>query len=261
MSPTAPELFDLRGRTALVTGGGRGLGRWIALGLAESGADVVVASRKLENCEAVAAEIQALGRRGWALPVDLGDETSIAELVPRVLAVAPRVDVLVNNAALAWAAPTLEFPLAAWDRSFAVNVRGVFQLTQALARHMEEHGGGSVVNISSDNAYQGDREDRQAIVAYTASKGALRSLTKDLAVKLAPLGIRVNAISPGAFQTDMMSAIDAEPALREALLERIPLGRPGGADDIKGAAVFLASSASQFVTGTTLVVDGGMLAR
>lgn len=254
------QLFDLSGRTALVTGGGRGLGRFIALGLAEAGADVVVASRKRANVESVAAEIEALGRRGWALEADLGDEASIDALADDALAATGRLDVLFNNAAIAWAAPTLEYPLAGWDKTFAVNVRGLWQLSQRVARHMAEHGGGSIVHVTSDDAYQGDKEENQSIIAYHASKGAVRSLVKDMAVKLAPHGIRVNAISPGAFQTDMMKAVDGDPERRAHVLGRIPQARIGGEDDVKGVAVFLASDAAAFVTGTTVVVDGGMLA-
>lgn len=255
-----PELFDLAGRTALVTGGGRGLGRFIALGLAEAGADVAVASRKRGNVEAVAREIEALGRRAWALEADLADEASIDALADRVLAEVGRLHVLVNNAAVAWAAPTLDYPLAGWDRTFAVNVRGLWQLSQRVARHMAEQGGGSIIHVTSDDAYQGDKEENQAIIAYHASKGAVRSLLKDMAVKLAPHGIRVNAISPGPFQTDMMRPVEGDPERLAHLLDRVPQRRIGGEDDVKGVAVFLASDAAAFVTGATLVVDGGMLA-
>jgi gluconate 5-dehydrogenase len=199
------ELFDLSGRTALVTGGGRGLGRFIALGLAEAGADVVVASRKLDNIQSVAREIEKLGRRAWALEADLGDEASIDALADRAFAEAGRVDILVNNAAVAWQAPTLDYPLSGWDKTFAVNVRGLWQLSQRAARHMAERGGGSIIHVTSDNAYQGAKEEHQSLIAYHASKGAVRSLVKDMAAKLAPHGIRVNALSPGPFQTDMMT--------------------------------------------------------
>lgn len=254
------ELFDLGGRTALVTGGGRGLGRFVALGLAEAGADVAIASRKRENIDAVAREIEALGRRAWAIEADLADEASIDALAERAFAEAGRVDVLVNNAAVVWAAPTLDYPLAGWDKTFAVNVRGLWQLSQRVARHMAERGGGSIIHVTSGNAYQGDKEENQNIIAYHASKGAVRSLVKDMAVKLAPYGIRVNAISPGAFGTDMTAAVEADPARRARLLDRIPLNRIGAEDDVKGVAVFLASDAAAFVTGSTVVVDGGMLA-
>jgi gluconate 5-dehydrogenase len=254
------ELFDLSGRNALVTGGGRGLGRFIALGLAEAGANVAIASRKRDNLDAVAREIEALGRRAFPIEADLGDEASIDALADRVIAETGRLHILVNNAAVAWAAPTLDYPLAGWDKTFAVNVRGVWQLSQRVARHMAEQGGGSIVHVTSDDAYQGDKEENQAIIAYHASKGALRSLVKDMAVKLAPHGIRVNAISPGPFQTDMMRPVEADPTRLAHLLDRVPQRRIGAEDDVKGVAVFLASDAAAFVTGTTVVVDGGMLA-
>ncbi len=254
------QLFDLKGRTALVTGGGRGLGRFIALGLAEAGADVVVASRKQENVQSVASEIEALGRRAWALAVDMADEASIDALVDRVFEATERLDVLVNNAAVAWVAPTLDYPMHGWDKTFAVNVRGLWQLSRSVSKHMSEQGGGSIIHVTSDNAYQGDREANQSMIAYHASKGAVRSLVKDMAVKLAPHHIRVNAISPGPFRTDMMAPVANDRDRLARLLDRVPQRRIGEADDIKGVVVFLASDAAAFVTGTTVVADGGMLA-
>jgi gluconate 5-dehydrogenase len=254
------DLFDLTGKTALVTGGGRGLGRHIALGLAEAGADVVVASRKLANCQAVAHEIEDLGRRALALEVDIGDADAAAALVERCLAELPRLDVLVNNAALIWGAPTLEYPLEAWDRVFDVNVRGLWALSQRAARHMKEAGGGSMIHISSYSGLRGATEEGMPAIAYNASKGAVITLTKDMAVKLAPFGIRVNGIAPGAFDTDMMEHLRRDPERLRRYLATVPLARAGGEDDIKGAVVFLASDAAAYVTGHTLVVDGGTTA-
>ncbi len=256
----APELFDLTGRAALVTGASRGIGRAIAEGLAEAGAHVFVASRKLAACEKAAASIRASGGRANACSVDVADPASIDALVASVLAQTPRLHVLVNNAGLAWAAPTLDFPLEAWDKSFATNVRGPFWLARQVARHMREHGGGSIVNVSSLSAFFGSSEAEQPIVAYSASKGALEALTRDLALKLAPHGIRVNAIAPGPFDTDMLNHIRNDPAAFARHNAQVPLGRPGTGDDIKGAALFLASDASAFVTGACLRVDGGVSA-
>nr|MDJ0789858.1 SDR family oxidoreductase [Myxococcota bacterium] len=146
-----------------------------------------------------------------------------------------------------------------WDKVFAVNVRGTWRLTQALARHMRDAGGGSIVNVASISAFRGADDASQPVVAYNASKGALASLTRDLAVKLAPHGIRVNGIAPGPFLTDMMNHVRHDPEALAAFEAGIPLGRSGGEDDIKGAAVFLASAAAAFVTGHMLVVDGGQL--
>ncbi len=254
------ELFDLSGKTALVTGGGRGLGRHLALGLAEAGADVFVASRKLASCEAVAREIEKLGRRGAAFAVDLAQPEEIERLTDQVLAATSRLDVLVNNAALLWGAPTLEYPLEAWERVFAVNVRGLWLLSQRLARHMKEQGGGSIVHVSSYSGLRGATEEGMPAIAYNASKGAVITLTKDMAVKLARYGIRVNGIAPGAFDTDMMEHLRKDSERLRRYLATVPLGRAGGEDDIKGVVVFLASDAAAYVTGHTLVVDGGTTA-
>ena len=254
------ELFDLSGKTALVTGGGRGLGRHIALGLAEAGADVLVASRKLANCERVAGEIEKLGRRAAAFAVDLAVPAEIERLADAVLAKTPRLDVLVNNAALLRGAPTLDYPLDDWERVFAVNVRGLWLLSQRVARHMKDQGGGSIVHVSSYSGLRGATEEGMPAIAYNASKGAVITLTKDMAVKLARFGIRVNGIAPGAFDTDMMEHLRRDPERLRRYLATVPLGRAGGEDDIKGVVVFLASDAAAYVTGHTLVVDGGTTA-
>ena len=216
-----------------------------------------VASRKLENCEEAAQAIRDLGRCGRALRADVAEPDDVERLVESVLEESGRIDVLVNNAGVAWSAPTLDYPIEGWDRVFATNVRGLWLLSQRVARHMRERGGGSLIQISSISAYKGDWEEAQPVVAYNASKGAVVSLTRDLAVKLAPFGIRVNGIAPGPFMTDMMSHIRDDPKKLREFEARVPLGRSGAEDDVKGVAVFLASDASAFVTGHTLVVDGG----
>ena len=254
------ELFDLSGRHALVTGGGRGIGRHIAIGLAEAGAQVFVASRKRAACEETVAAIRAAGGVARAFEVDLAEPEQGERLMADVLAATDRLHVLVNNAARVWAAPTLEYPLEAWDRVFALNVRAAFQLSQLAARHMAAHGGGSIVQVGSISAWRAGTEAAQPVVAYNASKGALASLALDLAVKLAPHAIRVNCLAPGPFDTAMMDHIRHDAARMQRYLEHIPLGRVGQEDDIKAAAVFLASDASRFVTGQTLVVDGGVSA-
>lgn len=255
------QLFDLSGRTALVTGGGRGIGRHLAIGLAEAGADVVVASRKLDNCQETARAVEALGRRGLALQADLSRPEEVDRLADRVLADVERLHVLVNNAGVIWGEPTLEHSLHGWDRVFAVNVRALWQLSQRVARHMAASGGGSIIHVSSISGFRGADEEAEPAIAYGASKGAVNTLTKDMGVKLARHGIRVNAIAPGPFDTEMMNHVrHDEHELRE-FLRRVPMRRAGGEDDIKGAVVFLASEAARFVTGHTLVVDGGMLVR
>ena len=254
------ELFDLSGKTALVTGGGRGIGRGIAHGLAEAGAHVIVASRKIEACERTAEEIRAFGASADAFATDVAKPESLDELVRHSIEVNGRLDILVNNAGIAWAAPTLEYPLEAWDKVFDTNVRGLFYLSQQVAKHMRDAGTGSIIHVSSISSRRGDTDDSQPVVAYNASKGAVESLTIDLSVKLAPYGIRVNAIAPGPFLTEMMRHISDDPEKLAAYNAERPLGRSGTEDDIKGAAVYLASAASSFVTGQTLVVDGGTLA-
>jgi gluconate 5-dehydrogenase len=253
-------LFDLSGRTALVTGGSRGIGRFLADGLAEAGAHVLVCSRKSEACETAAAEIRRAGGQATALPADVADPESIEALVLDAIAVTGRVDILVNNAARAWSAPSMEYPLDGWDRVFDLNVRGAFWLSRLLAPQMKEHGGGSIINVSSLSAQLGASDDEQPIAAYPASKGALEAMTRDLAVKWAPHGIRVNAIQPGPFDTDMLAHIKADPAVLAHHNAQVPLGRPGSPADMKGVGVFLASDASAFVTGSILRVDGGVAA-
>jgi NAD(P)-dependent dehydrogenase (short-subunit alcohol dehydrogenase family) len=255
----ALELFDLSGKTALVTGGGRGIGRFIAIGLAEAGAHVGLASRKLPACEQAAAEIRDAGGQADAFEADVASPESIDRLVTDALGVLGRIDILVNNAAVVWAAPTLDYPLSGWDRVFDVNVRGLFYLSQQVARHMKESGGGSIIHVGSISAWRGDSDEDQPVIAYNASKGAVASLTIDMAVKLASHGIRVNSIAPGPFMTDMMSHISSDEEKLAAYNAGRPLGRSGEEDDIKGAAVFLASDASAYMTGQTLVVDGGTL--
>jgi gluconate 5-dehydrogenase len=252
-----PRLFDLNGRTALVTGGGRGIGRSLAIGLAEAGADVVIASRKVDACRRVADSIEAMGRRAWALEADVSKLDAVERLVEETLSCVSRLDILVNNAALAWGAPILEHTPDAWDRVFDLNLRGLFFLSQGVARHMVETGGGNIIHIGSMAALRGAPDELEPSIAYTASKGALNTLTRDMAIKLAPHGIRVNAIAPGAFDSALLDHIKADPERHRRFLARMPLGRVGGEDDAKGAIVFLASDASAFVTGEILVVDGG----
>jgi gluconate 5-dehydrogenase len=255
------QLFDLTGKTALVTGGGRGMGRHMAIGLAEAGADVAVASRSLANCEEVARAIADLGRRGIALAADIARPEEVASLARSAIGEFERLDILVNNAGVIWGAPTLDYPLEGWDKVFDVNVRGLWLLSQTVARHMRDAGGGCIVHISSISGMRGADEEAEPAIAYSASKGAVDALTRDMAVKLAPHGIRVNAIAPGPFDTDMFDHVRHDEEKLREFLQQVPLRRPGTEDDIKGAIVFLASEAGRFLTGHTLVVDGGTLAR
>lgn len=253
------EMYKLDGRVALVTGGGHGIGRHLSIGLAEAGADVVVVGRKLAPLQEVAECIEAMGRNAWVMQADMSDlgaiDTLLATLVERV----PRLDILVNNAAMMWVAPTLEYPMGGWDKVFNLNVRGLFYLSQQAAIRMKAQGGGSIINISSISAWRSATDAVEPVVAYNASKGAVVSLTQDMAVKLAADNIRVNGIAPGAFLTDMMNHLTEDEAVLDAFESMIPQRRSGREDDIKGVVVFLAGPASAFVTGQTLVVDGGWL--
>ncbi len=257
------DLFKLHGKTALVTGGGRGIGKFIALGLAEAGADLVITSRKMKNLEAAAREIEKeCGVKVLPVECDVAKEPSIDNLLAAATARFPKIDILVNNAGVAWGAPTLEFPVEKWDYVFNTNVRGLWILTQKVARMMKAQGGGNIINISSIMGFRGSLESHPA-VPYNSSKAAVNLLTMNLAVKLAPYNIRVNAIAPGLFRTDMNMYLEKPESkdLLAAKLEWIPLRRMADVDDMKGVAVFLASEASAFITGQILVVDGGYLAR
>ena len=257
------ELINLKDKVAIVTGGARGIGKFIAIGLAEAGANVVVASRKLEKCREAAAELEALGSKSLAVECDLGSVDMIDALVDTVMETYGTVDILVNNSGVTWGAPTLDYPLDKWEKVFDINVKGVWVLTQKTARIMKDKGGGKIINISSVWGSRGTSELGHPAVAYNSSKAAIEILTKNLAVKLATYNIYVNAIAPGFFRTDMMEYI-FQPEFKaayDATMADIPLGKVGGEDDIKALAVFLASKASDFVTGVVIPVDGGLLAK
>ncbi|NQX90306.1 MAG: glucose 1-dehydrogenase [Halioglobus sp.] len=253
------DMFKLEGRAALVTGGGHGIGRHLSIGLAEAGADVVVVGRRLEPLQAVAEHIESLGRSAWVLQADLSDSAAIDILVRTVNDRVAHLDILVNNAGMVWAAPMLDYPLSGWDRVFDLNVRGLFYLSQQVAKGMKETGGGSIINIASISAWRCATDEQEPVIAYNASKGAVVSLTRDMAVKLARDNIRVNGIAPGPFLTDMMNHVRHDEDKLSAFESGIPQQRSGDEDDIKGVVVFLAGPASAFMTGQTLVVDGGWL--
>jgi NAD(P)-dependent dehydrogenase (short-subunit alcohol dehydrogenase family) len=258
------DLFRLNGKVALVTGGGRGIGKFIATGLAEAGADLALASRKLKNLESAAAELAgSYGVKAFPFVCDMAKEEQIDQLVRQVMERFGRIDILVNNAGATWGASTLEFPLEKWDQLFNVNVRGVWILTQKVANIMKNQGGGNIINISSVMGFRGSEELLHPAVPYNSTKAAINLLTMNLAVKLAPHKIRVNGIAPGFFLTDMMGYIEKPEfkGARDMLVGAIPLGRIGGIDDMKGLAVFLASEASAYMTGHVLVNDGGLIAK
>jgi NAD(P)-dependent dehydrogenase (short-subunit alcohol dehydrogenase family) len=251
----ARDLFDLSGRVALVTGGGRGIGRQMAEALAELGADVAVCSRKLDRCREAAAELSALGVRSLALRCDAREPSEVASVVARTVDELGRLDVLVNNAGATWGAAPEDVPLESWQKVLDVNLTGAFVFCQAAGRVMIGQGGGRILNVASIAGLRGYPAEVLDAVPYNASKGGVIAMTRDLACKWARHGIRVNAIAPGWFPSDMSAGV-----LRrgeDAIVDRIPLRRLGGADDLKGAVAYLASAASDYVTGHTLVVDGG----
>jgi NAD(P)-dependent dehydrogenase (short-subunit alcohol dehydrogenase family) len=249
------ELFDLAGKVAIVTGGGSGIGRQLAEGLAEAGADVVVCARKVERCEQAAEELRALGVRALGLRCDVRVRDEVQAVVDRTRAELGRLDILVNNAGTAWGASPEEYPLEGWQKVLDVNLTGVFLCSQAAGRLMIEQGSGKIVNVASVAGLSGAPPELMDAVGYSTTKGGVVAFTRDLATKWARHGITVNAIAPGWFPTDLnRTLLEAQP---DAYLERIPLRRFGGPDDLKGAIVFLASAASDFVTGQTIVVDGG----
>jgi len=252
------ELFDLAGKTAIVTGGGSGLGRQMAHALAECGADLVLCARKVERCEETAAELEPTGVRVLTMACDVRVPEQVQAVVDRTLAELGGVDVLVNNAGTSWGASPEETPLDGWEKVLDVNVTGPFLFAQAAGRVMIERGHGKVINVASVAAFRGAPQEAMNAIAYNTSKGALVSFTRDLAVKWARFGINVNAIAPGWFPSDMSQEVLNRSG--DTLRARIPLQRYGGPDDLKGAVVFLASAASDYVTGVTLPVDGGQLA-
>ena len=252
------DLFRLDGKTAIVTGAGRGLGEYMAQALAEAGANVVLCSRKLDACQTAADTIEQRGGRALALACDVANAENVSGVVAAARQAFGGIDILVNNSGVTWGAPPEEMPHDKFDHVMQVNVRGTFLMSQAVARTMIERGaGGTIINVSSVAAFRGGRPGALQTVGYTASKGAVVSMTRDLAGSWAHHGIRVNAIAPGWFPTRMSRGVLEK--VGEQLLAAIPLRRYGQPDDIRGVVVFLASSASAYVTGQTLVADGGQL--
>jgi len=251
------QLFDLTGRVAIITGGSVGLGRQMAEGLAEMGANLVLCARKKERCQQAAEELQPLGVKTLALGCDVKDPGSIQEVVDATLSQFGRIDVLINNAGTSWGAPVEEMRLEHWNKVLETNLTGTFLFSQAVGKIMIGQRRGKIINIASVAGLHGAPPEFQAI-GYHASKGGVISFTKDLACKWGIHNIQVNAIAPGWFPTHMSEVVIERN--KETILKRIPLGRFGGGHDLKGAAVFLSSDASDFVTGHVLVVDGGQTA-
>lgn len=248
----------LAGRVAIVTGSGGGLGRAHALYLASQGAAVVINDIAQAAADRVAEEIEGLGGRALTVAASVTDETAVAAMIARTLAAFGRIDILVNNAGIIRRQDSIDFSEDDWDAVMNTNLKTVFFLTQAVAKQMLSQGrGGKVINIASLLSFQGGIR----VPSYTSSKSGLAGLTRILANEWASKGLNVNAIAPGYFDTNNTEALRADEVRNKSILDRIPAGRWGQPSDIGGAAVFLASSASDYVQGITLPVDGGWLAR
>jgi NAD(P)-dependent dehydrogenase (short-subunit alcohol dehydrogenase family) len=248
--------FDLSGKVAVVVGGTSGIGRAIALGLAQAGADVVPTARRQEQVKIAAGEIEALGRRSLSITSDVTDRASLERLLESIVNTFGKVDILVNSAGYNQRAPTLDFPEKDWASLMETNLTGTFRTCQVFGRHMVERRSGRIVNIASVGSFQALYE----VTAYCASKAGVASLTKSLAIEWARYGVAVNAIVPGYFRTALnQKLLDGTPR-GEEILQRTPMRRYGKVEELVGAAIFLSSEAASFVTGTNLVVDGGFLA-
>jgi gluconate 5-dehydrogenase len=257
-SRNVKQLFDLTGRVALITGGSIGLGRQMAEGMAEMGAHIILAARKKERCEQAAHDLAQLGVRTAAFACDVKDPASIQQLVESAVAQFGRIDVLINNAGISWGAPVEQMSLADWNKVLETNLTGTFLCSQAAGKVMIKQGGGKIINVASVAGLRGAPPETVQAIGYHASKGGVIAFTKDLAWKWARHNIQVNALAPGWFPTHMSDWVIEHK--KEHLLEHIPLRRFGSDHDLKGAAVFLASAASDYVTGHVLVVDGGQSA-
>ncbi len=255
----ALDLFRLDGKTAMVTGGSRGLGQYMAEALSDAGANVVVCSRDQEALDEVKKGIEAKGGEALAIACDVTEPDDVENTASQAEERFGGIDVLVNNSGATWGAPPLEMPLEKFDQVMWVNVRGTFLVSQAVGRRMVERGeGGKIVNLASIAGIVGGNPDYMQTVGYNTSKGAIISMTRDLATAWAEHRINVNALAPGWFPTKMSGGLIEN--FEDEMLADIPLKRFGEEDDIKGAILFLASPAANYVTGQTIVVDGGQTA-
>lgn len=249
------DLFKLNGKTALVTGGGRGLGAQIAEALAEAGANVVVCSRKVDACQTVSRQLEEKGVQSLALKCDITNAEDIEKTVRETVKQFGSIDILVNNSGATWGAPVVNMPLEAWKKVIDVNVTGTFLMSQAVGKTMIRQKSGKIINIASVAGLGGTDPRFMDTIGYNTSKGAIITFTKDLAVKWGQHNINVNAIAPGFFPTKMSKVLIEHGG--EKILEGTPLNRFGSDQDLKGVALFLASNASNYVTGDILIVDGG----
>jgi NAD(P)-dependent dehydrogenase (short-subunit alcohol dehydrogenase family) len=248
--------LELNGKVAVVVGGTSGIGRAIAHGLARAGADVIPTSRRLEQVEATAREIEQFGRRSLRISADVSDRESLERVFSEAIQVFGKIDILVNSAGRTKRAPTIDFSEEDWEGILDTNLTGTLRACQVFGKHMLERESGSIINIASLSTFVALRE----VAAYSASKAAVGSLTKSLAIEWSSRGVRVNAIAPGVFRTELNQQLLDETERGSEFLLRTPMKRFGNVEELAGAAVFLASDAASFVTGEILVVDGGFLA-
>ena len=254
MSQPSEKLFDLSGQVAVVTGTSRGLGQYLARSLAKAGADLVITSRTLESLAEFKSEMEALGRRVVALELDVRDESSIRRMAKEAQTAFGQIHILVNNAGCNVRKPALNVTWDDWNLVLETNLRGSFFVSQAIARGMIERGYGRIINLGSVTSVFG----YAGLAPYGASRGGIRQLTMSLADDWGKHGVTVNCLAPGWFRTEQNKVMYEDPQWVEYLVERIPLKRPGQPHDLDGAVVFLASEASRYVTGQTLLVDGGI---
>ncbi|WP_311200368.1 SDR family NAD(P)-dependent oxidoreductase [Oceanobacillus kimchii] len=249
----ASKLFDLTGKTAIVTGAGKGIGRSIALMLAANGADVALMARNEDELSDVAKEIETIGQKALPIPVDLTNINEIQGVVDHVHQHFGKIDILINNAGMNIPKPAEEVTEEDWDRINDINVKGLFFISQAVGKYMKEAGKGKIINVSSQMAFVGYYKRS----VYASTKGAITQMTKSLSIEWAKHNINVNAIAPTFIETPMTKAMLDDEDFKEDVLNRIPLGRLAKEEDLFGAFVYLASNASDMVTGQTVVVDGG----
>ena len=247
------EMFKLDGKVAIVTGGSRGFGKAIAIGLAEAGADVVVASRTQADLDAVAEEIRGLGRKSLAIATDMLDRASIENLANQTMETFGKIDILINNAGQGWNMPFLKLSEEQWDQIINVNLKGYFLCTQIIGQHMFKAKAGRVINISSAMG----NYPLPFIVPYAASKGGINAMTKSLAQEWATRGITVNAIAPSYFATDINKGAMADEGTTKLIMSKTPVRRWGQAEELVGLVVYLSSDCSSFMTGAILPLDGG----
>ena len=250
------EIFDLTGKVAMVTGSTRGLGETAAMALAKAGADVAVCGRNRANLERVSEAIRALGRKSTGFYLDVTSKESIHNGVRDILNTFGRVDILVNNAGVNYRVPVLEYPEDQWDLILDTNLKGYYLVTQAVVPRMIEQGYGKVINVSSIAGQVGVIN----LLAYASSKGGVNQLTRVMAVEWAKQGVRVNAIAPTYFETELVTQIRNDPERMKFITERTPMGRFGRLPELEGLVIFLAAPASDFITGQVICIDGGWTA-